>query len=133
MKLLTIIGADGGGGTLLPTGLLLLPLLLRGPAPGTLGETSIPGGLIVSGARPELREEPNLCKILREQPILQNLGECTRWPGRVAGEPANLTLFAETYRPLGEPIVYGGLADALYPPPTQGDLLQVLICANLLL
>ena len=93
---LTSIGADGGGGTLLPTGLLLLPLLLRGPAPGILGETSIPGGLIVSGARPELREKPNLLEILREQPNLSNLGERTRWPGRVQGEPFPLHLIAET-------------------------------------
>ena len=68
--------------------------------------------------------------IEREKPIMKNLGEGLRWPGRVAGEPANLDLIAETYKPLGEPIAYGGLADALIilfahlllQPSVTGDL-----------
>ena len=57
----------------------------------------------------------------REKPIISNLGEGLRWPGRVAGEPANLDLIVTIYQPLGEPIVEDDRADALF------------ICANLLL
>ena len=71
--------------------------------------------------------------INREQLIIENLGERTRWPGRVAGEPANLHLIAAIFKPMGEPIAYGDRADALVPPPTQGDLLLLLDCAHLLL